>query len=103
MIHVRTAEQLAVIVLLQLIAGLAFLVGLSLFALFDLSRNSLPAARKAIKPALLWVNAWRYKRAEDEIECLAWLRLRLGAGEHQQRVRQRQRKLQGQRERINKW
>jgi len=58
-------------------------------------------AGRAVKWALLWLNAWQFKQSEEEIEHLLSVGLYVSAKAHRQRVRQR--KLQAQRERINKW
>jgi hypothetical protein len=59
------------------------------------------ALRRAIKPALLWWNAWCFKQSEEDIVYFASFRLHLSAQEHQRRVRQR--KLQAKRDRIHQW
>lgn len=57
--------------------------------------------RKAIKPALLWINAWQFKHSEEEIEYLRGLRLDFAARESWKRVRQM--KLRKQRDQIARW
>lgn len=59
------------------------------------------AIRKVIKRTLLWINAWRYKQSEEEIEFLRSLRLDFSAKESRHRIRQI--KLQKQREQIAGW
>lgn len=59
------------------------------------------ALRRAIKPALLWWNAWCFKQSEQDIVYFASFRLHLSAQEYRRRVRQR--KLQAQRARIAGW
>jgi len=59
------------------------------------------ALRRLAKPALLWLNAWRFKRSECEIYRLNTTAdaLRRAAG----RESVRQVKLSEQRRRINGW
>jgi len=55
--------------------------------------------RKLAKPALLWLNAWRFKQSEFELARLA----EVGNARGVARVHHHQVKLQLQRRRINGW
>jgi hypothetical protein len=55
--------------------------------------------RKLLKPALLWLNAWRFKQSEHEIARLA----AVGNGAALARESRHQVKLQKQRRRTNGW
>lgn len=55
--------------------------------------------RKAVKPVLLWLNAWRFKQSEFELARLA----SVGNVVAQARVSRKQVRLQQQRRRINGW
>lgn len=57
------------------------------------------AIRKAIKPALLWLNAWRYKETEEEVAHLVMLRE--SAVKREQWLRQKQVRLTESRAQIN--
>lgn len=121
MIQIRTPSQVGVVAVLSLLAGAVFLAVQPLLCLRHL-RNPLPAVRRAIKPAALWINAALYKASEEEIDYLlgtqkrllqlqiiggrdtgyyAKFRLRLSAKEYRERLLQR--KLRARRDRINKW
>jgi hypothetical protein len=64
-------------------------------------RNLRRMVRKALKPALLWTNAWLYKQSEQEVEFFASQRQILIEAE--QRERRRQVRLQMQRNEIAGW
>jgi hypothetical protein len=55
--------------------------------------------RKLLKPALLWLNAWRFKQSEFELARLA----EVGNVVAQARVSRKQVRLQQQRRRIGGW
>lgn len=57
--------------------------------------------RKAIAPALLWLNAWQYKQSEEHVDYLRALRLDFAARESRKRIRQM--KLRKQRDQIARW
>lgn len=57
--------------------------------------------RKATKPLRLWLNAWQYKRSEENVEYFESFREHLI--EQQRRERFRQVKLQQQRNQIAGW
>jgi CO/xanthine dehydrogenase Mo-binding subunit len=92
------------------------------YAVAALARCAPQAARRAIKPAALWLNAARYKVSEEHVDWLNYNRqrmhqlalfdgadakyyrreaLRLEAQEHQQRLLQR--RIRAQRDRFHKW
>lgn len=57
--------------------------------------------RKAVKPLVLWLNAWRYKQSESEVDKLNSIRedaSRLMRAEHQRQV-----KLAVRRNEIVRW
>lgn len=57
--------------------------------------------RKAVKPLVLWLNAWRYKQSESEVDRLNSMRedaSRLMRAEHQRQV-----KLAVRRNEIVRW
>jgi len=67
-------------------------------ALYRIARR---LVRKALKPALKWLIAWQYKRSEEEVEHLQFLRELLPKKEHAQR--RRQVRLQERHNRISGW
>jgi len=85
----------------QVLLGLViwpFLLPLGIRRLCRVARR---LVRKLAKPALLWLNAWRFKRSESEIDRLRALRddaARAEGIEHLHQV-----KLQQQRRTIGGW